>query len=156
VVSRVRGALNSGHLSSPLREVTDSGVSGLQLAAGFSWGISPKLETEITPSIQESSMAGTMENSQASTNHQQHAPSITTTFPTSSTLKSSMSTTMKLATEPGAETLRRSYLNMDTFSPVNEHGSFEFDRVLKTGAVLKRTRKTKVDIIFFKYGSELD
>lgn len=29
-------------------------------------------------------------------------------------------------------------------SPVNQNGSFEFDRVLKSGYVQKRTQKTKV------------
>ena len=42
--------------------------------------------------------------------------------------------------------LRNSLLQLDTFSPVNQNGSFEFDRVLKSGLVQKRTRKTKVDI----------
>ncbi|KAL9603070.1 MAG: hypothetical protein Q9219_001434 [cf. Caloplaca sp. 3 TL-2023] len=32
---------------------------------------------------------------------------------------------------------------IDTFSPVNQNGSFEFDRVLKSGEVYKRTKKTK-------------
>ena len=40
--------------------------------------------------------------------------------------------------------MRNSHLNIDTFSPVNQNGSFEFDRVLKSGYVQKRTRKTKV------------
>jgi hypothetical protein len=40
--------------------------------------------------------------------------------------------------------IRNSNLNLDTFSPVNQNGSFEFDRVLKSGYVQKRTRKTKV------------
>jgi hypothetical protein len=39
---------------------------------------------------------------------------------------------------------RSANLNLDTFSPVNQNGSFEFDRVLKSGYVEKRTRKTKV------------
>jgi hypothetical protein len=39
---------------------------------------------------------------------------------------------------------RSGHLNLDTFSPVNQNGSFEFDRVLKSGYVEKRTRKTKV------------
>lgn len=39
---------------------------------------------------------------------------------------------------------RSGHLNLDTFSPVNQNGSFECDRVLKSGQVLKRTRKTKV------------
>lgn len=33
---------------------------------------------------------------------------------------------------------------LDTFSPVTQHGSFEFDRIIKQGEVHKRTRKTKV------------
>lgn len=39
--------------------------------------------------------------------------------------------------------IRNSYLALDSFSPVNQNGSFEFDRVLKCGYVEKRTRKTK-------------
>ncbi len=42
-----------------------------------------------------------------------------------------------------ASRFRNSHLNLDTFSPVNQNGSFEFDRVLKSGYVQKRTRKTK-------------
>lgn len=42
--------------------------------------------------------------------------------------------------------LRSGHLNLDIFSPVNQNGSFEFDRVLKSGEVLKRTRKTKVHL----------
>jgi hypothetical protein len=37
-------------------------------------------------------------------------------------------------------------LVLDSFSPVNQNGSFEFDRVLKLGQVHKRTRKTKVPL----------
>jgi len=40
--------------------------------------------------------------------------------------------------------MRSGHLNLDTFSPVNQNGSFAFDRVLKSGEVHKRTRKTKV------------
>lgn len=29
-------------------------------------------------------------------------------------------------------------------SPVNQNGCFEFDRIIKAGTVVKRTRKTKV------------
>ena len=45
--------------------------------------------------------------------------------------------------EPGVQ-VRSGHLNLDTFSPVNQNGSFAFDRVLKSGEVQKRTRKTKV------------
>ncbi|KAL8643220.1 MAG: hypothetical protein Q9228_000206 [Teloschistes exilis] len=38
---------------------------------------------------------------------------------------------------------RHGHLNLDTFSPVNQNGSFEFDRVLKSGEVHKRTKNTK-------------
>lgn len=40
--------------------------------------------------------------------------------------------------------VRSGRLNLDTFSPVNQNGSFEFDRVLKSGDLKLRTRKTKV------------
>ncbi|KAB8225303.1 hypothetical protein BDV33DRAFT_111212 [Aspergillus novoparasiticus] len=35
---------------------------------------------------------------------------------------------------------RNGHVNLDTFSPVNENGSFEFDRVLKTGKVHRRVK----------------
>lgn len=35
-------------------------------------------------------------------------------------------------------------LTVDTFSPVTQFGSYEYDRVIKQGPVLKRTRRTKV------------
>ncbi|KAI6245391.1 hypothetical protein HI914_06625 [Erysiphe necator] len=38
---------------------------------------------------------------------------------------------------------RNSILDLDITSPVNQNGSFEFDRVIKSGLVQKRTRKTK-------------
>ncbi|ROV98270.1 hypothetical protein VSDG_04403 [Cytospora chrysosperma] len=34
-------------------------------------------------------------------------------------------------------------LSIDTYSPVNQNGSFEFDRVIKSGHLQKRTQKTK-------------
>lgn len=34
-------------------------------------------------------------------------------------------------------------LTLDTFSPVTQSGSYDFDRIIKQGQVLKRTRKTK-------------
>ncbi|KAK0723057.1 hypothetical protein B0T26DRAFT_246839 [Lasiosphaeria miniovina] len=37
----------------------------------------------------------------------------------------------------------RNHLGLDTYSPVNQNGSFEFDRVIKSGYVQKRTQKTK-------------
>jgi hypothetical protein len=43
-----------------------------------------------------------------------------------------------------SNSLRNKRLDLEVFSPVNENGSFEFDRVLKCGEIHKRTRKTKV------------
>lgn len=42
-----------------------------------------------------------------------------------------------------ASRIRDSHLQLEAFSPVNQNGSYEFDRVLKCGYVHKRTRKTK-------------
>ena len=42
---------------------------------------------------------------------------------------------------------RSGHLNLDNFSPVDQNGSFAFDKVLKSGEIHKRTRKTKVDIM---------
>lgn len=39
---------------------------------------------------------------------------------------------------------RSGHVNLDTFSPVNENGSFEFDRVLKTGKVFRRVKHKHV------------
>lgn len=39
----------------------------------------------------------------------------------------------------------RHQLGLVTPSPVNQNGSFEFDRVLKAGYVQRRTQKTKVN-----------
>lgn len=39
---------------------------------------------------------------------------------------------------------RNGQVNLDTFSPVNENGSFEFDRVLKSGRVFRRVKHKHV------------
>lgn len=51
-----------------------------------------------------------------------------------------------LAVSVPAGKARNSVLSPDVFSSsvVTENGSYEFDRVLKSGYVRKRTRKTKV------------
>ncbi|KAH6624461.1 hypothetical protein B0J18DRAFT_178791 [Chaetomium sp. MPI-SDFR-AT-0129] len=41
------------------------------------------------------------------------------------------------------ESKSRTRLALDAYSPVNQNGSFEFDRVIKSGYVQKRTTKTK-------------
>lgn len=45
------------------------------------------------------------------------------------------------------DTLQANMASLAVGSPVNQNGSYEFDRVLKAGPVLKRTRKTKVRIL---------
>ena len=52
-------------------------------------------------------------------------------------------TSIALPTDNAAVRLR-SQIALETFSPVNQNGSFEFDRVIKSGYVQKRTQKTKV------------
>ncbi|KAK3401001.1 hypothetical protein B0T20DRAFT_158930 [Sordaria brevicollis] len=44
---------------------------------------------------------------------------------------------------PSTAARLRSNLAAETYSPVNQNGSFEFDRVIKSGYVQKRTSKTK-------------
>lgn len=39
-----------------------------------------------------------------------------------------------------AAPFRNGHLNLDTFSPVNQNGSFEFDRILKSGKVYRRVK----------------
>lgn len=41
---------------------------------------------------------------------------------------------------------RTGHLNLDTFSPVNEYGSFEFDRVLKRGKVFGKIKSRHVSV----------
>lgn len=38
------------------------------------------------------------------------------------------------------QSFKSGHLNLDTFSPVNQNGSFEFDRVLKSGRVNRRSK----------------
>jgi len=45
---------------------------------------------------------------------------------------------------PGLLDARHGQANFSAISQVNANGSFEFDKVLKTGKLLKRTRRTKV------------
>lgn len=44
---------------------------------------------------------------------------------------------------PLTDRLQHVHLGLNTVSPVNQKGHFEFDRVIKAGPALKRTRKTK-------------
>ncbi|KAJ9219719.1 hypothetical protein DTO207G8_5935 [Paecilomyces variotii] len=45
-----------------------------------------------------------------------------------------------LSQSEGSNTYRNGHLNLDTFSPVNQNGSFEFDRVLKSGMVYRKVK----------------
>ena len=54
-----------------------------------------------------------------------------------------------------SSSVRSGHLNLDLFSPVNQNGSFEFDRVIKSGEVYKRSRKTKVGTASLESSSEL-
>jgi len=49
---------------------------------------------------------------------------------------------MKLDT-PGLHHTKTASTSVDIMSPVNQNGCFEFDRIIKAGTVVKRTRKTK-------------
>lgn len=53
---------------------------------------------------------------------------------------------MKLDDASSEGAIRKAHLTLDTFSPVNQNGSFEFDRVIKSGQVLKRNKRTKVNL----------
>ncbi|KAL4887454.1 PH domain protein [Aspergillus karnatakaensis] len=46
--------------------------------------------------------------------------------------------------------IRNGHVNLDTFSPVNENGSFEFDRVLKSKKVNRRVKPKHVFRAFWK------
>ena len=45
-----------------------------------------------------------------------------------------------LETSTPLQSFKSGHLNLDTFSPVNQNGSFEFDRVLKSGRVNRRVK----------------
>jgi hypothetical protein len=56
-------------------------------------------------------------------------------------------TTSSLDTKLDVSARPRSQSHLEAaFSPVNNDGCFDFDRVLKSGYVQKRTQKTKVSI----------
>lgn len=69
------------------------------------------------------------------------------TYPAASTPIPIRPTRMKI-TPPSDQSqikqIKTNHTNMGILSPVNQNGSFEFDRVIKSGTVNKRTRKTKV------------
>jgi hypothetical protein len=53
---------------------------------------------------------------------------------------------MKLDTlaQPRFDGLKAANASVGIMSPVSQNGCFEFDRIIKTGNVVKRTRKTRV------------
>lgn len=46
-------------------------------------------------------------------------------------------------TTPRLPNIKTASASVDIMSPVNQNGCFEFDRIIKAGTVVKRTRKTK-------------
>ncbi|KAL6238589.1 hypothetical protein BDW75DRAFT_14526 [Aspergillus navahoensis] len=55
-----------------------------------------------------------------------------------------------LSSIPNPAVHRSNVINLDTFSPVNENGSFEFDRVLKSQKVNRRVKPKHVFRAFWK------
>jgi hypothetical protein len=55
---------------------------------------------------------------------------------------------MKLDTsaQPRFNSIKAVSAAMGVLSPVNQNGCFEFDRIIKAGNVVKRTRKTRVSM----------
>jgi hypothetical protein len=53
-----------------------------------------------------------------------------------------IATKMNAPVQPRIDTFKAK-AQLTVMSPVNQNGSFEFDRVIKAGMVVKRTRKTK-------------
>jgi hypothetical protein len=55
---------------------------------------------------------------------------------------------MKLDTlaQPRFDALKAANASIGVMSPVSQNGCFEFDRIIKAGNVVKRTRKTRVSI----------
>jgi hypothetical protein len=53
---------------------------------------------------------------------------------------------MKLDTpaQPRFDNVKAASASVGIMSPVNQNGCFEFDRIIKAGNVVKRTRKTRV------------
>lgn len=47
-------------------------------------------------------------------------------------------------TQPQLNHIKAANTTAGVMSPVNQNGCFEFDRIIKAGTVVKRTRKTKV------------
>ncbi|KAL4890232.1 hypothetical protein BDV59DRAFT_195165 [Aspergillus ambiguus] len=70
-----------------------------------------------------------------STSEGQHAKTPAIQLPDGTVQHSSV-----LHPTPPTAAYRNGHVNLDTFSPVNENGSFEFDRVLKTGKVHRRVK----------------
>ncbi|KAF2189048.1 PH domain-like protein [Zopfia rhizophila CBS 207.26] len=74
------------------------------------------------------------------------AENVPQTAPKPIPLRPQAPTAMKITTpqpQPRLEMIKNNHANLSILSPVNQNGSFEFDRVIKSGTVVKRTRKTK-------------
>lgn len=73
----------------------------------------------------------------------QHQPQHTAARPISTQTNIRITPPSDTTLPTSVRNLRGGQLTLDTYSPVNQNGSFEFDRIVKSGQVLKRTRKTK-------------
>ena len=58
-------------------------------------------------------------------------------------------TLMKLSTpaQPRFSSIQAQAASAGVMSPVNQDGCYEFDRIIKAGTVLKRTRRTRVGLV---------
>jgi hypothetical protein len=51
---------------------------------------------------------------------------------------------LETPTQPRFDNVAAAAASVGIMSPVNQNGCFEFDRIIKAGNVVKRTRKTRV------------
>ena len=52
--------------------------------------------------------------------------------------------TLDTPSQPRFDSGKAASASVGVMSPVNQNGCFEFDRIIKAGNVVKRTRKTRV------------
>jgi len=50
--------------------------------------------------------------------------------------------------QPQIDSIKAASAAMGVMSPVSQNGCFEFDRIIKAGNVVKRTRKTRVSTMY--------
>ncbi|CAN8097286.1 unnamed protein product [Discula destructiva] len=69
--------------------------------------------------------------------------SVMTSYPTKRSSVNIPPTSISLPA-PNVASRFKNQQSLDSYSPVNQNGSFEFDRVIKSGYLQKRTQKTKI------------